>query len=244
MERRTKDIGQVIARDSTLGPRQIRVIASTETPDRVGDIVVLSGLDLKNYRRNPIVLLNHCPDDPIGTAVAEVKSGRLEALITFAPEGASEEADEAYALAKAGVLRSASIAFAIKASSPIKGGGLKITEAELYEISLVSIPANPDAVVIQRSVFGRTVSAKTSARERRNAAVSALKRGAPSAAERAATLARLKAKGVTPPSGDPAQYASDRVAEMEADARLRSNLAYRKNLTHAQRLEELERLRR
>jgi HK97 family phage prohead protease len=249
MQRLTKDIGTIVPQATGIGSRQIRVIASTQTPDRVGDIVVLSGLQLDNYRRNPIVLANHSPDCPIGTAQVEVKSGRLEALVTFAPAGASEEADEWCALAKSAVVRSASIGFQIQASSPLKGGGLRIESSELLEISLVTVPANPEALITQRSLAlrhsGRTISAKTTTRERRNAEVSALRRKATeSAAERAATVAMFRQKGVSPPSGNPSEYSADRRAELEDDARLRSNLFYAKELTLAQRLEQLERLRR
>lgn len=247
MQTLRKDIGRIVAKAAGLGPRQILGIISTENPDRMGDIVVAAGGDLKAYRRNNVVLGDHDRCVAIGNAEVEIKNNRVEALITFAPEGASEAADTYCSLVKSGVIKGLSIGFLPIEQEPLKGGGYKIKRWELLEISCCSIPANSEAVVLRRSLSGRGVfsaSAKTTSRERRNAAVSALKRGAPSAAERAATGDRLKAKGVTPPSGDPAQYASDRVAEMEADARLRSALSYRKSTTHAQRMEELERLRR
>src|SRR4051812_46429070 len=44
---------------STLGDRQVRAIVSTAAPDRMGDVVVQAGIDLKHYRANPVVLWQH-----------------------------------------------------------------------------------------------------------------------------------------------------------------------------------------
>jgi hypothetical protein len=51
---------------STVGERQIRVIASDATPDRMGDILEPGGCQLDEFRRNPIMLAQHSPDQPIG----------------------------------------------------------------------------------------------------------------------------------------------------------------------------------
>lgn len=134
-----------------LGERQIRVVASDPTPDRAGDIVVPAGCILVNYRKNPIVLADHDPTKPIGNAETVVQNGRLQSLVTFAPEGASEKADEYCALAKAGVLNTVSIGFMPIEASPIKGGGVLFSKWELLEISLVAVPANPNALIIGRS---------------------------------------------------------------------------------------------
>lgn len=253
-----KQIGAVVAKAAGLGPRQIRVIASTENADRVGDVLLMSGCDLKSYRKNPIVLADHDRCAPIGTAVAEVKGARLEAVITFAPPGASEKADEYCALAKSGVISAASVGFMPIAQEPIKGGGYKIKAWELYEISLVAIPANADAVVMQRSlsprpsVFGRTVSAKSTERDRRRRIVDALGlKNAPAetltAADRKADLARLKAKAITPPSADLAgpAFAHAKAANLAADNLARSAAAYSNApASEAQRLGDLARLGR
>lgn len=141
-----------------LTERQIRVIASTATKDRVGDIMIAEGCDLSSYRSNPIVLFNHDPKTPVGNADIEIRMGRVEALVTFAPTGASEEADEVCALTKGGVLRAVSVGFVSISSEPIRGGGRKISAWSLLELSIVSVPANPDAQVIARSLSGETDS--------------------------------------------------------------------------------------
>ncbi len=53
------------------GNRVIRFVASDETPDRVGDIIKVSGWNLTNYKKNPVVLWGHdqANTPPIGKAV-------------------------------------------------------------------------------------------------------------------------------------------------------------------------------
>ena len=121
--------GSVIP-DSTLGARQVKVVANSGQPDRVGDVLVASGCDLRNYRKNPVVLWQHDPARPVGNASVYVAGEQLQAIITFAPAGASRDADEACALMKSGVVGTVSVGFKPIASEPIRGGlgGLKYTE--------------------------------------------------------------------------------------------------------------------
>ena len=118
-----------------LPDRTIVAIASDETLDRAGNVMVASGCDATNYKRNAVVLRDHDPTKPIGTASVIVKGNRLEATIKFAPAGVSQVADETFALAKAGVLTGVSIGFRPIESEPLRGGGVKFTKWELLEIS-------------------------------------------------------------------------------------------------------------
>ena len=143
-----------VVKDAALTDREICVIASDPTPDRVGDIMVPSGCRLERFNENPIVLANHDPTKPIGTARATIKNNRVEALITFAPPRISQVADEFCGLAKAGVLNAVSVGFNPVDCDPIRGGGVQYNEWELFELSIVTIPANPNALVIERSFSG------------------------------------------------------------------------------------------
>lgn len=146
-----KIFGGAVLKDSGLNDREIRVVASDATVDRAGDVVVPSGCRLEAFTKNPIVLANHNPEHPIGTAQATIQNNRVEALITFAPPGLSKLADEWCGLAKAKILNAISIGFTPIEHEPIRGGGTRFTEWELLELSFVSVPANPNAVVIGRS---------------------------------------------------------------------------------------------
>jgi HK97 family phage prohead protease len=137
--------------ESGLNDREIRVIASDATPDRAGDIMVPTGCRLDSFRANPIVLANHDPTKPIGTAQPTIRRDRVEALITFAPPRISPIADEFCGLAKTGVLNGCSVGFAPIDSEPLSGGGKRYKEWELLELSIVSVPCNASALVIERS---------------------------------------------------------------------------------------------
>jgi hypothetical protein len=68
------------------------------------------------------------------------------------PLGASRTADEFCALAKAGVLSAVSVGFRPIDAEPIKNGRGVLWKAwELLELSLVAVPSNPNAVVMERA---------------------------------------------------------------------------------------------
>lgn len=135
-----------------LGDRQVRVICSTPDADRAGDVVMAEGIELSAYNANPVVLWNHDTDYPIARCVEiGVKGGQLEALVQFPPEGDDATADRIYKLIKAGVVNATSIGFQPVKADPIKGGGYKFTASELMEFSFVSVPANANALVVERS---------------------------------------------------------------------------------------------
>lgn len=123
----------------------IRGMASTKDTDRVGDIMdpdcwTKGGLD--NYMSNPIILFNHDYNRPIGrgTDVKVTKNGlELTAKISKADRYISK-------LIQDGVLSTFSVGFKVRDADHMKEtGGLRIKDAELYEVSVVSIPANQAA---------------------------------------------------------------------------------------------------
>lgn len=123
----------------------IRGMASTKDTDRVGDIMdpdcwTKGGLD--NYMNNPIILFNHDYNRPIGrgTDVKVTKNGlELTAKISKADRYISK-------LIQDGVLSTFSVGFKVREADHMKEtGGLRIKDAELYEVSVVSIPANQAA---------------------------------------------------------------------------------------------------
>lgn len=48
------------------GKMSCEVVITTQDEDRSGDIVITKGIDLSDHRRNPVALLNHDKDAPIG----------------------------------------------------------------------------------------------------------------------------------------------------------------------------------
>jgi HK97 family phage prohead protease len=133
--------------------RQIRVIASDATPDRMGDVLEPRGVQLGNFKKNPIVLAQHDSSQPIAKCASiGVEGNAVVALIEFPPAGVSDRSDEYLRLMKSGIIQAVSVGFLPLEWEPIRGAGLRFTSWELLELSCVSVPANPSALVTERSV--------------------------------------------------------------------------------------------
>src|SRR5215204_1652572 len=130
-------------------------ILSDETADRMGDVIISNGWVTENFRNNPVALFNHRSDFPIGTWVdVRVKDKSLRGHLVLAPKGISPRIDEIRGLVEANVLRAVSVGFKPIESRPLPGekGGFAFTKSELVEVSLVSIPANPNALAVAKSL--------------------------------------------------------------------------------------------
>lgn len=119
--------------------------ASTSATDRSSDKILSTAWTkggLKNFERNPILLFNHNYDKPIGKVVemgTDSKGLKIKGII-------SKSADDVYNLVKEGVLSTFSVGFLIKDADYDKSvDGLIVKDAELLEVSVVSVPCNQDA---------------------------------------------------------------------------------------------------
>lgn len=128
-------------------------VMTDETTDSYGDTVRAKGADLSRFDTNPICLLNHRSDLILGTwSDVQNKGKRIEGRATLASEGTAAHVDMAYNLMAQGILRAASIGFMpkkLERKLDDKGEptwAYDILEWELYECSIVSIPANPAAL--------------------------------------------------------------------------------------------------
>lgn len=132
-------------------------VLSDETLDRYGDIIVAKGWDLRDFKANPIALFGHSGDFPIGNwENVRVTGGKLIGTLKLAAKGTSARIDELISLVEQGVLRAVSVGFRPIASEPIDKekpyGGQRYTKSQLLETSLVSVPANPAALAIAKSL--------------------------------------------------------------------------------------------
>lgn len=131
---------------------QSRWILTSGAVDRVGDRVLAEGVDLRAFLKNPVAISSHDYKTlPVGrwTNVRKIGAGfegRIEANLEFPAPGLSADADEARGLVESGFLKTCSIGFQNIESKPNKFGGLDILKSELLEVSLVSVPANPEAL--------------------------------------------------------------------------------------------------
>ena len=135
-------------------------VLSDETPDRMGDVIASDGWVLTNFKKNPIALFNHRSDFPIGTwSNLRVEGKALRGHLKIAPEGTSQRIDEIRRLIDAGILRAVSVGFVSVERKPREGkapsGGYlgdHFTKVELVETSLVSVPANPNALAVAKGL--------------------------------------------------------------------------------------------
>jgi HK97 family phage prohead protease/HK97 family phage major capsid protein len=133
----------------------LEFVLSDATPDRMGDVIEADGWDLSNFKKNPIALFNHNANFPIGKWVnVRTVNGELRSRLQLAPAGTSDRIDEIRRLVEADILRAVSVGFLPRKSEPLSknGSGYRFTQTELVETSLVSIPANPNALAVARSL--------------------------------------------------------------------------------------------
>lgn len=125
-------------------------IASTENPDRMGEVIKQDGWDLEMFKKNPVLMASHRYSDfPIGRVTDITVDGKkLTFKAIFSQE--TQAAKEAYALVKEGILKAFSVGFIPREYDTDNQN--TITKAELLEISLVSVPANPFAIVTAKSM--------------------------------------------------------------------------------------------
>ena len=127
------------------GSIDIKGSASTNGLDRAGDIIEADAWTkggLENFKNNPIILFNHNYDKPIGRATGlEVNDKGLDISAKI-----SKAAGDVTQLIKDGVLGAFSVGFRVKdADYMTETDGYKIKDAELFEVSVVSVPCNQGA---------------------------------------------------------------------------------------------------
>ena len=127
------------------GGVEIKGSASTNSLDRAGDIIETQAWmkgGLENFKNNPIILFNHNYDKPIGRAKdLQVTDSGLEISAKI-----SKAAGDVTQLIKDGVLGAFSVGFRCKDSEYMtETDGYKIKDAELFEVSVVSVPCNQGA---------------------------------------------------------------------------------------------------
>lgn len=138
---------------SEAGSDPLEFVMSDETVDRMGDVIEAKGWRLANFKKNPIALFGHKSDFVIGHWTdVRVEAGRLVGKLKLLPAGISERLDEIRAAVEAGVLRAVSVGFRAIEAEPIQGKGLRFKASELVECSLVSVPANPNALAVAKSL--------------------------------------------------------------------------------------------
>ncbi len=152
-DRGIRSMSMDILERGAVGSSRRSVTIAANDRARTAPELDLDGLRFDNYRRNPVVMWAH---DSVGRSPSGGLPIGRTLSISRAPEGgivAEFEFLEDDAFAQRirnawdkGFLQAASISWLPLESVPAEGGVLRDTRAELLEWSIVSVPADPDAL--------------------------------------------------------------------------------------------------
>ena len=121
------------------------VVASEQSEDRYGDIILVDGWELSNFKRNPVFLFTHNHAiAPIGT-VPKVWPDGKQLLASVEWDDLDEFAAFIHGKYDREVMRAVSVGFrALEFENREKG--VEFKRQELLELSAVPIPAHPAAL--------------------------------------------------------------------------------------------------
>jgi HK97 family phage prohead protease/HK97 family phage major capsid protein len=132
-------------------------VLSDGSIDRVGDVVDPQGWQLDRIKSDPVVLFNHDRNQVLGRWTdVRVRDGELRGRIVWTGSDKWPFAQYIRDLVREGILRTVSVGFrALDKQLLTKDGDknfgpFRFTKSELLEASLVSVPANPNALAIAR----------------------------------------------------------------------------------------------
>lgn len=148
------------------GDRIYKFVASDDRPDRMGDIIEVDGWDTALWEKNPVILWGHDHGTPpIGRGIGVRKLGRprqLQIDVQFAAKDVHPLAGTVEGLVKDGFIKAVSVGFIPHDSEPIDKeddswfAPRRYTKQELIELSVVSVPANPRALIVNNSLATRS----------------------------------------------------------------------------------------
>lgn len=147
-----------------LGARQVESKISTQTPDRVGDVVIAQGGDFSEFEKNSVVLYGHDYSDVVGKCINISKAANAVIAVSEFPERPDDlneketwRPDVVWSMLKTGLVKAFSIGFnptqqprtASKADKEKYGeaASVIISRWKLLEYSVVPVPCNQEALV-------------------------------------------------------------------------------------------------
>ena len=153
MEPQIRSMSMDIVQRAAVGANRRAVTIAANNRARATPELDLRGLQFDNYRRNPVVMWAHdavgrSPSGglPIGRtlSIARATDGGIVAEFEFLDDDPfAQRIRNAW---DKGFLQAASISWLPLESRPAANGGLRDIRSELLEWSIVSVPADPDAL--------------------------------------------------------------------------------------------------
>lgn len=141
----------IIEKAAKLSEGEVEFVVSTNAVDAHGERIDIDGIDIKDYKKNPVVLWGHDGFNlPIAKATKIWKdSGKLMARAKFYLK--DDFARKVYEYIIDGYLNAVSIGGMVKEWGE---DGTTIKGLLMKEFSVVSIPANQEALVASKSLDG------------------------------------------------------------------------------------------
>ena len=132
----------------------IEATIHAEVVDREGDLILLSGIDTKNYEKCPVLLVDHLfyADNSVGNITELSRTSgtpkRLRARMRFDGPDIDEKAYRLYRKYQSGSLRGFSVTWRVLEEEQrlIEGRTVNvITKCEMIEVSCVAVPMNQES---------------------------------------------------------------------------------------------------
>ena len=144
---------------ATAEERTMSFVFSDGSVDRYGDTIDAKGWVLAAFNANPVALFGHdagSVENVIGKAKnVRVQGDKLIGDIEFAEASVNPNAETVYQLVKGGYLNTVSVGFQpiewAQTKDKSRPGGIDFKKQELMEISIVPVPANPNAVALAKA---------------------------------------------------------------------------------------------
>ena len=129
----------------------LEFILSEESVDRMGDVIRAKAWELKDFKANPVALFGHDHNSVIGVwENVRVAGKQLLGQLRLAKPGTSEFIDTVRSLIDQRILKAVSVGFQPIEANNRKGGGYEFVKASLHEVSVVAVPANPNALSLAK----------------------------------------------------------------------------------------------
>lgn len=135
--------------------QDVSFIISTGSVDRDRDTLNVGGWNLKNFKKNPVVLWSHDYElPPIGRAKnTKVEEEALVSTVKFVPKETYPFAGMIEEMVRGNFINATSVGFQPEeVVFNEKRGGFDFVKQELLEYSIVPVPSNPEALRQAKSV--------------------------------------------------------------------------------------------
>lgn len=139
--------------------RVLQVVISTGALDRDNDTIAPKGWDLKDYKKNPVVLWTHDYWSPpiAKTRKVWIENDQLKAIAEFTAEDVYPFGYMIYRMCREKFLNAASVGFRpkeykVRTDEDEHGYGWDFLKQILLEYSIVPVPSNPEALIEARSM--------------------------------------------------------------------------------------------